>query len=211
MLRQGYGVAANTLNVYGNNCEDLLAAESFAMTRERFLENFGLADLTIGYGCSGGSEAQHPISGEYPGLLDAVIVGCSFPEVTAAMVNNITDADLMLNYLQHNTEVTWSNAQILAISGYPTVTTLNTIGPRNAVRVKAQGGSCNAATAIEGARRRPRVSRRSTDAAYARHYRLLRRCAASAPAAAPRAGRRANRRRSRPADDPRRAISHGRL
>ena len=148
MLRQGYGVAANTLNVYGNNCQDLLAAESFAMTRERFLENFGPADLTIGYGCSGGSEAQHPISDEYPGLLDAVIVGCSFPEVTAAMVNNITDADLILNYLQHNTEVTWSNAQILAITGYPTVTTLNTIGPGNAVRVKAQGGACNAAIPV---------------------------------------------------------------
>jgi len=26
MLRQGYGVAASTLNVYGNNCQDLLAA-----------------------------------------------------------------------------------------------------------------------------------------------------------------------------------------
>ena len=148
MLRQGYGVAANTLNVFGNNCQDLLAAESFMMTRERFLENFGPADLTIGFGCSGGSEAQHPISDEYPGLLDAVIVGCSFPEVTAAMVNNITDADLILNYLTHNAEVTWSNSQILAVTGYPTVTTLNTIGPGNAVRVKAQGGSCNAAIPV---------------------------------------------------------------
>ena len=148
MLRQGYGVAANTLNVYGNNCQDLLAAESFMMTRERFLENFGPADLTIGYGCSGGSEAQHPISDEYPGLLDGVIVGCSFPEVTAAMVNNITDADLVLNYLQHKSEVAWTNPQILAITGYPTVTTLNTIGPGNAVRTKAQGGTCNAAIPV---------------------------------------------------------------
>jgi hypothetical protein len=148
MLRQGYGVAANTLNVFGNNCQDLLAAESFMMTRERFLENYGPADLTIGFGCSGGSEAQHPISDEYPGLLDAVIVGCSFPEVTAAMVNNITDADLFLNYLNHNTELTWSTSQILAATGYPTVTTLGTIGPGNAVRVKAQGGVCNAAVPI---------------------------------------------------------------
>jgi hypothetical protein len=148
MLRQGYGVAANTLNVFGNNCQDLLAAESFMMTRERFLENFGPADLTIGFGCSGGSEAQHPISDEYPGLLDAVIVGCSFPEVTAAMVNNITDADLILNYLTHKTALAWSTSQILATTGYPTVTTLNTIGPGNAVRVKAQGGSCNAAIPV---------------------------------------------------------------
>ena len=143
MLRQGYGVAASTLNVYGNNCQDLLAAETLAMTRARFIENFGPVAFTIGYGCSGGSEAAHPISDEYPGLLDGIVVGCSFPEVTAAMVNNITDADLFLNYLQHKTSLTWSDAQIEAATGYPTVTTLQTIGPGNAVRTKAQGGTCN--------------------------------------------------------------------
>lgn len=145
MLRQGYGVAANTLNVFGNNCQDLLAAESMMMTRERFIKNFGPAEFTIGYGCSGGSEAQHPISDEYPGLLDGIIVGCTFPDVTVAMVNNITDADLVYNYLHTRSGVAWSDAQILAATGYPTVTTLATIGPPNAVRVKAQGGTCNAA------------------------------------------------------------------
>ena len=145
MLRQGYGMAANSLNVFGNNCADLLAAESMMMTRERFIENFGPADFTIGYGCSGGSEAQHPITDEYPGLIDGIIVGCSFPEVTAAMINNITDADLFYNYLHARSELAWSNAQILAATGYPTVTTLATIGPGNAVRVKAQGGTCNTA------------------------------------------------------------------
>jgi hypothetical protein len=145
MLRQGYGVAANTLNVFGNNCADLLAAESMMMTRERFIENFGSPDFTIGYGCSGGSEAQHPISDEYPGLLDGIIVGCSFPELTAAMVNNISDADIFYNYLKNSSEVAWTDAEIEAATGYPTVTTLASIGPPNAVRLKAQGGVCNAA------------------------------------------------------------------
>jgi hypothetical protein len=48
MLRQGYGVAASTLNVYGNNCQDLLAAETIMMVRERFIENFGPVAFTIG-------------------------------------------------------------------------------------------------------------------------------------------------------------------
>jgi len=144
MLRQGYGVAASTLNVFGNNCQDLLAAETLMMVKERFIENFGPVAFTIGYGCSGGSEAAHPISDEYPGLLNGLVVGCSFPEVTAAMVLNITDADLFLHYLQHNGALTWSDAQIEAATGYPTVTTLTTIGPGNAVRTKAQGGVCNA-------------------------------------------------------------------
>jgi uncharacterized tannase-like protein DUF6351 len=144
MLRQGYGVASSTLNVFGNNCQEVLAAESLMMVKERFIENFGPALFTIGYGCSGGSEQAHPISDDYPGLLDGIIVGCSFPEVTAAMVLNVTDADVVLHYRQHNATVPWTDDQIVAVSGYPNVTTLTTIGPGNALRTKAQGGTCNA-------------------------------------------------------------------
>lgn len=143
MLRQGYGIAANSLNVYGNNCQDLLSAESLAMTKSRFIENFGPVAFTIGYGCSGGTEQGYPISDEYPGLLDGLVMGCSFPELFAGMVNNITDADLFENYLTTRTTLTWSDAQIEAATGYPTVTTLTTIGAPNAIRVKAQGGTCN--------------------------------------------------------------------
>ena len=147
MLRQGYGVASSTLNVFGNNCNEVLAAESLMMVKERFIENYGPVLFTIGYGCSGGSEQAHPISDAYPGLLDGIIVGCSFPEVTAAMVLNVTDADLFLRYL-NNTMTKWTDAQILAATGYPTVTTLSTIGPGNAIRTKAQGGTCNAAVPV---------------------------------------------------------------
>ncbi len=143
MLRQGYGIAANSLNVYGNNCQDLLAAETLAMTKSRFIENFGPVPFTIGYGCSGGTEQGYPISDEYPGLLDGLVMGCSFPELFAGMVNNITDADLFEHYLTNTATVTWSDAQIEAATGYPTVTTLTTIGAPNAIRVKAQGGTCN--------------------------------------------------------------------
>ncbi len=143
LLRQGYGIAASTLNVYGNNCQDLLAAETIDMVKARFIENFGPVDFTIGYGCSGGTEAGHPIADEYPGLLNGLVMGCSFPEVIVGMINNITDADLIYHYL-HNTTLSWTDAQIEAATGYPTVTTLATIGPPNAIRVKAQGGVCNA-------------------------------------------------------------------
>ena len=113
------------------------------MTKSRFIENFGPVAFTIGYGCSGGTEQGYPISDEYPGLLDGLVMGCSFPELFAGMVNNITDADLFENYLTNRATVTWSDAQIEAATGYPTVTTLTTIGAPNAVRVKAQGGTCN--------------------------------------------------------------------
>jgi hypothetical protein len=148
MLRQGYGVASSTLNVFGNNCNEVLAAESLMMVKERFIEAYGPLSFTIGYGCSGGSEQAHPISDQYPGLLDGIIVGCSFPEVLSAMVLNVSDADLFLRYL-NNTSPAWTDAQIIAATGYPTVSTLTTIGPGNAVRVKAQGGVCNAAIPVE--------------------------------------------------------------
>jgi hypothetical protein len=148
MLRQGYGVASSTLNVFGNNCQEVLAAETLMMVKERFIKNFGPPSFTIGFGCSGGSEQAHPISDDYPGLLDGIVVGCSFPELTAGITFPITDADLFLHYLSTQTSLTWTPAQIIAATGFPTTTTLNTIGPGNAVRTKAQGGSCNAAIPV---------------------------------------------------------------
>jgi hypothetical protein len=143
-LRQGYGIAASSLNVFGNNCQDLLAAETLVMTRARFIENFGPVEFTIGYGCSGGTEQGYPIADEYPGLLNGLVMGCSFPELFAGQVHNVTDADLFYNYLHSRTTLTWTDTQIEAASGYPTVTTLATIGPPLAIRIKAQGGTCNA-------------------------------------------------------------------
>jgi hypothetical protein len=142
MLRQGYGIASNTLNVFGNNCNDLLGAETLAMTKARFIENFGPVEFTIGYGCSGGTEAGQPIADEYPGLMDGIIMGYSTPETTVALVNEVTDADLFVHYLANTSTVTWSDAQIEAATGFPTATTLTTILP-SASKVKAQGGGCN--------------------------------------------------------------------
>ena len=54
MLRQGYAVASASLNVFGNNCNDLLASETMMMVKERFIEAYGQPRFTIGWGCSGG-------------------------------------------------------------------------------------------------------------------------------------------------------------
>jgi hypothetical protein len=64
------------------------------------------------------------------------------------MVLNVTDADLFLRYL-NNTSPRWTDAQVIAATGYPNVSTLTTIGPSNAVRTKSQGGVCNAAIPVE--------------------------------------------------------------
>jgi uncharacterized tannase-like protein DUF6351 len=140
MLRQGYGVASSSLNVYGNNCNDLIAAETLSMVKEHFLKTFGPVKLTIGVGCSGGSQQLQPIADAYPGLVDGMIVGCSFPEVLAAQIMNQTEADLFAHYFAHTT-LPWSAAQQSAATGYPNATTAANVGAY-AIRIKAQGGVC---------------------------------------------------------------------
>lgn len=140
MLRQGYAVASSTLNVFGNNCNMVLAAETLAMVKERFIKSYGAPRFTIGVGCSGGSEQLHPIADAYPGLVDGIIVGCSFPEVIGGMVLNLTDADLMQHYFKH-TKLAWSPTEQAAATGYPNAATASTLAPL-AVRIKAEGGNC---------------------------------------------------------------------
>ncbi|MDH3319984.1 MAG: DUF6351 family protein, partial [Betaproteobacteria bacterium] len=55
MLSNGYALASSSLNVFGNNCNDLTAAESMMMVKERFIEAYGPPAHTQGWGCSGGS------------------------------------------------------------------------------------------------------------------------------------------------------------
>ena len=68
------------------------------MVKERFIEAYGLPRYTIGWGCSGGSYQNHQIADNYPGLLDGIIPGCSFPDVTSGTVPMVTDARLLDRY-----------------------------------------------------------------------------------------------------------------
>jgi hypothetical protein len=141
MLRQGYAVASSSLNVFGNNCNMVIAAETLAIVKEQFIKTYGRPAFTIGVGCSGGSEQLQPIGDAYPGLVDGIILGCSFPEVLGAMVLNLGDADLMTHYFQR-TQLPWTDEQKAAATGYPNATTASTLAPQS-VRIKAEGGTCN--------------------------------------------------------------------
>ncbi len=118
MLSQGYAVASSSLNVFGNDCSELLAAETMAMTKERFVEAYGAPVYTMGFGCSGGSYQQHQITDDYPGLLDGIIPGCSFPEVTFATVQYISDARLLDHYFNTLAPGAFTPAQQTAVAGF---------------------------------------------------------------------------------------------
>ena len=117
MLTNGYALASSSLNVFGNNCNDLTAAESMMMVKERFIETYGAPAHTQGWGCSGGSYAQHQLGDNYPGLLDGIIPGCSFPEVGFATIQFITDAWLLDTYFNANAAL-WTPEQKRLVTGF---------------------------------------------------------------------------------------------
>jgi len=126
ILGMGYAMASSTLNVFGNNCSDLLASETLMMTKERFIETYGAPAYTIGFGCSGGSYQQHQAADNYPGLLDGIIPGCSFPEVNFATVHSITDARLIGNYFLNTATIPWTDEQKRQVVGFQGLVTMTT-------------------------------------------------------------------------------------
>ena len=79
-LAQGYAVASSTLNVLDNNCSPIISAEAAMMVKEHFIETYGPVAHTIGWGGSGGAIQQYDIAENYPGIVDGIIPGVSFPD-----------------------------------------------------------------------------------------------------------------------------------
>ncbi|MEE1738301.1 DUF6351 family protein [Streptomyces sp. BE147] len=117
-LSKGYGVASSSLNVFGNNCNDLLAAETMSMVKERFVETYGEPAFTIGNGCSGGSYQTHQIADNYPGLLDGILSGCSFPDVGFGTIQTLSDAQLLNHYFKNVAPDAFTKEQQRAVSGF---------------------------------------------------------------------------------------------
>jgi hypothetical protein len=117
-LSVGYAHVVSSLNVLGNNCNDVLSAETVAMVKEHFIKSFGVPVHTIGWGGSGGSIQQHLIAQSYPGLLDGIIPSASFPDI-ATIVPGVVDCTLLAHAFESSTAA-WTDEQKTAISGFAT-------------------------------------------------------------------------------------------
>ncbi len=117
-LAKGYAVAGSSLNVFGNNCNDVISAETMMMVKEHFIESFGVPVHTIGVGGSGGSMQQHLIAQNYPGLLDGIIPGASYPD-PVTLVPPVTDCSLLARAFGSGAQ-DWSADQKKAVSGFAT-------------------------------------------------------------------------------------------
>jgi Tannase-like family of unknown function (DUF6351) len=116
-LSRGFLVANSSLNIRGQNGNDWISGESVMMLQERIRETFGSIRYTIGSGCSGGSIQQHLIAANYPGLLDGILLNCSYEDSwTTAM--EVGDCHLLLNYFAKTPALWASAAQRAAVSGH---------------------------------------------------------------------------------------------
>jgi hypothetical protein len=94
---RGYAEAGASLNVAGNSCNDVVAAETMMMVKERFIKAYGKPAFTFGRGASGGSYQQNQIADNYPGLLDGIIPSMTFPDVQE-LAQMLTDSRLFERY-----------------------------------------------------------------------------------------------------------------
>ncbi len=97
-LDRGFAVATSGLNVFGNNCNPVVSAETMMMVKERLIERYGEIRYTIGTGCSGGSIQQLVITSAYPGLLDGIQPACTYPD-SITTGTEVLDCSLLLAYM----------------------------------------------------------------------------------------------------------------
>jgi hypothetical protein len=140
LIRQGYAIASSSLNVFGNNCNEILAAETMSMVKEQFVRTFGPPLFTVGFGCSGGSYQQHQIADNYPGLLDGIIPGCSFPELMASTIPSLADMNLLRRYFGKPDAVPFSPEAQRAVAGVVTEKILQNADFQQGVRRIAVSG-----------------------------------------------------------------------
>lgn len=144
-LGQGYAVASSSLNVLDNNCSSVISAEAAMMVKEHFIDTYGPVSHTIGWGGSGGAIQQYTISDEYPGILDGIIPGISFPDpLTTA--GPVTDCRLLDNFFA-GPGMSFTPAQRQAVAGYLDFTSCPSWDLTFASRSTATD-SCNAAIPV---------------------------------------------------------------
>lgn len=136
MLSQGYAVASSTLNVLDQNCNIVLSAEAAMMVKEHVVDTYGPVAHTIGWGGSGGAIQQYNIADAYPGILDGIIPGISFPDVMTTL-QPVSDCALLERYYTTKAGSELTDAQRRAIEGFATTSTCVSWLATFANRVKA--------------------------------------------------------------------------
>jgi uncharacterized tannase-like protein DUF6351 len=116
-LGEGYGLFSNTLMHPSNNCNAVLSGEAAMMSKEHFIETYGVPRYTVSAGCSGGSYGSIQLADALPGLFDGVLIACTFPDPLSIALSG-SDGRLLTHYFMVTNPTEFTAAQQVAISGY---------------------------------------------------------------------------------------------
>lgn len=136
LLEMGYALTSASLNVFGQNCNDLLASETHIMVKERFVESYGEPTYSIATGGSGGAYQSHQTADNYPGVFDGIIVSSSFPDVTSATIFTLADARLLSFYFTEVAPRDFTEQEQRLISGFGSLGSVPNLS-RGAARIDA--------------------------------------------------------------------------
>jgi len=98
ILRLGYAIAHSSGNNTGTHYNLNVAGETAMMTKERFVERYGVPRYTVGLGGSGGAIAQYVIAQNHPGVLDALLPVQSYPDMVTQTIH-VGDCELLEHYM----------------------------------------------------------------------------------------------------------------
>lgn len=98
ILGQGFAIVHSSGNNTGTHYNLNLAGETAMMTKERFIERYGVPTYTVGLGGSGGAIQQYIIAQNHPGVLDALLPVQSYPDMVTQTIH-VGDCELLEYYM----------------------------------------------------------------------------------------------------------------
>jgi hypothetical protein len=98
-LSKGYAIIHSSGTRTSTHYNLVLGAETAIMTKERFIEGYGVPTYTVGVGGSGGAIQQYVYAQRHPGvIIDAAIPQYSYPDMVTQTIH-VGDCELMEQYM----------------------------------------------------------------------------------------------------------------
>jgi hypothetical protein len=98
LLARGYAIAHSSGTRTSVHYNMVLGGETALMTKERFVERYGVPLYTVGVGGSGGAIQQYLYGQNHPGLLDGAIPTHSYPDMVTQTIH-VGDCELLERYM----------------------------------------------------------------------------------------------------------------
>jgi Tannase-like family of unknown function (DUF6351) len=98
VLKLGFAIVHSSGNNTGTHYNLQVAGETAMMTKERFIERYGVPSYTVGLGGSGGAIQQYIIGQNQPGVLDALLPVQSYPDMVTQTIH-VGDCELLEHYM----------------------------------------------------------------------------------------------------------------